>query len=339
MHLPFLFFPSSFSHLLDNAITDCLLPLSTSASLTPNFGDILPTELQALLTISNHALFGVSVLPFALELHSGLIFYYQSLLTESLKLKKDLKDQAQAQLIPIDHVLKFHISMVFKHLQASSFFMHHHKFLLILILVMQFTNSNNYNSMKTRIYSCWLLAVSLVKCKICSSVQNCCFNAFFFFLDKVWLNLGRSCIKQISHPQDNYQIKYPMANSTPGGFWEFDRLPYDSFLGHSEALGYSKKNNQHHYIFHWSEGSLCGSRKAVPLLFYGLKQILMWGKDEFHHPFDVAPNPLRESRDSSGADHQNMSSLLMTALLSNSSTAQQEETKPLSTLQNPTWGQ
>jgi len=61
----------------------------------------------------------------------------------------------------------------------------------------------------------------------------------------------------------------------------------------------------------------------------------MLEKDEFHHPSDVSPNPLRESRDSSGADHQNKSSLLMTALLSNSSTAQQEETNPLSTSQNP----
>lgn len=186
MHLPFLFFPSSFSHLLDNAITDCLLPLSTSASLTSRFWGH-PSYWAA--SITDHLQL-CSFWRVCLTLCIRVTFWSYILLPvlthRIIKVEKDLKDQAQPQLIPIDHVLKFHISMVFKHLQASSFFMHHHKFLLILILVMQFTNSNNYNSMKTRIYSCWLLAVSLVKCKICSSVQNCCFNAFFFF----WTRFG-----------------------------------------------------------------------------------------------------------------------------------------------------
>ena len=155
--------------------------------------------------------------------------------------------------MPTDHVPKCHISMVLKHLEVSSFFMQHHKFSLIQMLVMQFTNSNNYNSMKTRICPCWLLVLDLKPSHVWnlffSSVQNCCLMLLFFCFDKVCLNLGRSCVKQISHPQDNHQIKYPVANSTPSRFWEgVWQTSLWFILGHTEVLGYSKKNIRHQYI-------------------------------------------------------------------------------------------
>lgn len=58
---------------------------------------------------------------------------------------------------------------------------------------------------------------------------------------------------------------------------------------------------------------------------YVLSQILMWDKDEFYHLSCLVPplTSLRESRDSSGVDDQNISVLLMAALLSNSSAAPQ----------------
>lgn len=85
-----------------------------------------------------------------------------------------------------------------------------------------------------------------------SSVQNCSFDVFFFFprFDKVYLDLGRSYVKQIFWPQNSYQIKYQMAKSTLNRFWEGIWQTFLWFtLGHPEVLGYSKKNNQQDQIF------------------------------------------------------------------------------------------
>lgn len=144
-----------------------------------------------------------------------------------------------------------------------------HKFLLIQMLGMPFMNPTNhsYCSAKTRICPCWLPVVDLKPHRVWSlffsSAQNCCFNAFFFCFDKVQFDLGRSCVRQIFHPQNNHQIKYQMAKSTLSRFWNGIWQTSLWFnLGHPEVLGYSKKNNQHYQVFFWSEGSLHRSRKA-----------------------------------------------------------------------------
>lgn len=112
----------------------------------------------------------------------------------------------------------------------------------------------------------------------------------------------------------------------------FDRLPYDSIWDTLKCWGIPRKIINIIKSFFGQRAAFMGQEKCS--WAYVLSQILMWDKDELYHlPCLVAPPTfLRESRDSSGVDDQNMSFLLMAALLSNSSAVPQAGTKPSSTI-------